>query len=99
MAGKLVRDACRIARYGGLLKPLAAHKIDNLYYYNVTQHGLTPDVVVDIGGVVEQWQAVMQCHDTQVSSRKYIELQMSATRLLGLSSASSTRWGCMPTIR
>ncbi len=85
-AGKLVRDACRIARYGGLLKPLAAHKIDNLYYYNVTQHGLTPDVVVDIGGVVEQWQAVMQCHDTQVSSRKYIELQMSATRLLGLSS-------------
>lgn len=85
VAGKLTRDACRMARYGGLLKPLAPHKIDNLYYYNVTQHGLTPDVVVDIGDVVEDWKAVMECHDTQVSSRKYIELQMSATRLLGLS--------------
>jgi LmbE family N-acetylglucosaminyl deacetylase len=85
VVGKLTRDACRLARYGGILKPLAPHKIDNLYYYNVTQHGLKPDVVIDIGDVVEEWEAVMNCHSTQVSSRGYIELQMSATRLLGLS--------------
>jgi hypothetical protein len=28
---------------------------------------------------------VMNCHGTQVSSRSYIDLQMTATRLLGLS--------------
>ncbi len=85
IVGKLTRDACRLARYGGILKPLAPHKIDNLYYYNVTQHGLTPDVVIDIGDVVDEWEAVMKCHASQVNSRSYIDLQMTATRLLGLS--------------
>jgi LmbE family N-acetylglucosaminyl deacetylase len=85
VTGKLTRDASRLSRYGGILKPLAPHSIDNLYYYTVTQHSLTPDVVVDIGDVVAEWEAVMQCHSSQVTSRKYIDLQMSATRLLGLS--------------
>jgi LmbE family N-acetylglucosaminyl deacetylase len=85
VVGKLTRDAARLARYGGLLQPLAPHKIDNLFYYNVTQHGLAPDVVIDIGDVVEEWEAVMKCHASQVNSRSYIDLQLSATRLLGLS--------------
>jgi N-acetylglucosamine malate deacetylase 1 len=85
VVGKLTRDAARLARYGGLLQPLVSHKIDNLFYYNVTQHGLTPDVVIDIGDVVEEWEAVMKCHASQVNSRSYIDLQLSATRLLGLS--------------
>ena len=85
VVGKLTRDAARLARYGGLLQPLAPHKIDNLFYYNVTQHGLTPDLVIDIGDVVEEWEAVMKCHGSQVNSRSYIDLQLSATRLLGLS--------------
>jgi len=38
-AGKIIRDAARLARYGGLkeLKDLPAHKITGLYYYFVTQ--------------------------------------------------------------
>jgi len=84
--GKLTRDACRLARFGGLeaLKPAHAHKIDHLYYYNITQHLQTPDVVIDVSDEVEAWEAVMRCHGSQTAQKKYIELQTSAARLLGL---------------
>jgi len=87
VAGKLTQDACRFARYGGLepLKRLPVHKIGNLYFYNITQHGgRKPDVVVDISEVVAEWEQVMNCHDSQVRSKGYIELQKAAARLLGL---------------
>lgn len=87
-AGKLVRDACRLARYGGLadLKTLPPHAISQLYFYDVTQHGVrAPDVVVDVSDVAETWQEVMRCHASQTESKSYVELQLSAARLLGLS--------------
>lgn len=86
-AGQLVRDACRLARYGGLveLKAHPPHKIGQLYFYDITQHGLrAPDLVADITAVVEDWKAMMNCHATQVQSKGYIELQTTAARLLGL---------------
>jgi N-acetylglucosamine malate deacetylase 1 len=85
-AAKLVRNACRFARYGGLaeLKSLPPHRITNLFFYNITQHLQEPDIVIDISDLMEQWQAVMDCHQTQVSSKGYIELQKSAARLLGV---------------
>ncbi|MGH9480879.1 MAG: PIG-L family deacetylase [Terriglobales bacterium] len=85
--GKLTRDACRLARYGGLadLKALPPHAVAQLYFYDVTQHGLrAPDLVVDISGVTEAWQQVMRCHASQSLSKNYVELQLSAARLLGL---------------
>jgi bacillithiol biosynthesis deacetylase BshB1 len=87
VVGKLTRDAARLARYGGVdaLKPAPIHKIANLYFYNITQHiGRMPDIVIDISDVVEQWEAVMKCHGSQTSQKKYIELQKTAARLLGL---------------
>lgn len=86
VAGKLVRDACRFARYGGLaeLKPLPVHRIDSLYFYNITQHLQKPDLVVDISDVFAEWEAVMNCHESQVRSKGYIELQKAGARLLGL---------------
>jgi len=84
---KLTRDACRLARYGGLetLKPAPVHKIDSLYFYTITQHiGRLPDLVVDITDVVGEWEAVMKCHGSQTAEKKYVELQKSAARLLGL---------------
>jgi bacillithiol biosynthesis deacetylase BshB1 len=85
--GRLVRDACRFARYGGLeeLRRRPVHKISALYFYNITQHaGGLPDIVMDITGVRDQWEAVMECHQSQVTSRGYVDLQMTAARLLGL---------------
>ena len=86
VVGRLVRDACRIARYGGVreLKPAASHKVDHLYFYNITQHLSTPDIVIDISAHVEKWEAAMRCHATQTAQKSYIDLQKSAARLLGL---------------
>ena len=85
-AGRLVRDACRFARYGGLeeLKTLPAHRIANLLFYNITQHMQKPDIVIDVSDVVIEWEAVMNCHESQVKSKGYIELQKAGARLLGL---------------
>lgn len=86
-AGRLLRDACRLARYGGLLelRALAPHKVAQLYFYDITQHGVRgPDIVIDISDLVERWEAVMRCHASQVNSRGYIELQKTAAHLLGL---------------
>ena len=82
VVGKIVRDACRFARYGGL-GPV--HKISSLYFYNITQYGAKPDIVVDISDVVTEWVAAMNCHATQVSNRSYVELQTTAARFLGVS--------------
>jgi len=87
VAGKLTRDACRLARYGGIdtLKPEPVHKIDHLYFYTITQHiGRIPDVVIDISDLVANWEAVMNCHASQTAEKKYVELQKSSARLLGL---------------
>ncbi|MGH9392887.1 MAG: PIG-L deacetylase family protein [Terriglobales bacterium] len=86
--GTLVRDACRLARYAGLadLKALAPVRISQLYFYDITQHGLrAPDIVVDITSVVPAWEAVMRCHASQVQAKGYLDLQLAAARLLGLS--------------
>ena len=87
VAGRLTRDACRLARYGGLeaLKSLPVHQVANLYFYNITQHlSQRPDIVVDVSEVAKEWEAVMNCHQSQVTAKSYVDLQMSAARLLGL---------------
>jgi bacillithiol biosynthesis deacetylase BshB1 len=85
-AGKLVRDACRFARYGGLkeLKSTPAHRVNNLFFYNITQHLQKPDLVIDISDLIDEWEAVMRCHESQVMSKGYIELQKTGARMLGL---------------
>ena len=86
VAGRLVRDACRFARYGGLeeLKPTPPHRVENLLFYNITQHLQKPDIAIDIGELMTEWEAVMNCHQSQVTSKNYIDLQKSGARLLGL---------------
>ncbi|HLH39400.1 MAG TPA: PIG-L family deacetylase [Bryobacteraceae bacterium] len=85
-AGKLARDACRFARYGGLLRDLPAHRITALYFYTITRHtAWSPDLVIDIGEVIRDWEAVMRCHATQIASKNYLDLQLTSARVLGLS--------------
>lgn len=87
VVGNLSRDACRSARYGGLedLKGLAPHAVSALYYYTITQTLSDPDIVVDISGVVTEWEAAMKCHASQMQTRSYADLRLSAARNLGLS--------------
>jgi N-acetylglucosamine malate deacetylase 1 len=91
VAGRLVRDACRLARYGGLeeLSAWPVHAVDNLFFYNITRlAGQTPDIVIGIADVLDEWEAVMRCHESQVNAMSYIEFQKSAARLLGLSTGA-----------
>jgi LmbE family N-acetylglucosaminyl deacetylase len=84
--GKLVRDAARLARYGGLqeLHAQQPHAIANLYYYAVTREfGSRPDILIDISSARDLWEQAMRCHESQVQSRHYVEMRLAATRSLG----------------
>jgi LmbE family N-acetylglucosaminyl deacetylase len=88
--GKLVRDAARLARYGGLkeLRGKKVHAIQQLFFYAVTPEAeptdITP-VLVDISApeIITAWTEAMAAHASQVSARNYIELQLTRARLLG----------------
>jgi LmbE family N-acetylglucosaminyl deacetylase len=88
-AGRLIRDAARLARYGGLrgLEPHHPHVIDALYFYDITGAGSAPvglgKLIVDISDVFETWKAAMECHESQMQTRNYIDLQVARARVLG----------------
>jgi LmbE family N-acetylglucosaminyl deacetylase len=89
--GRLVRDAARLARYGGLkeLRRLAPHAIEQLFFYAVTPDaeppGITP-VLMDVSApeIVAAWTAAMEAHASQVQARPYVELQLARARFQGL---------------
>ena len=89
--GVLVRDAARLARYGGVeeLRSQPPHAIEQLYYYALTPEAeprdITP-VLIDVSDaeVIAAWTAAMEAHATQVRARNYIELQITRARLLGV---------------
>jgi LmbE family N-acetylglucosaminyl deacetylase len=84
--GKIVRDAARLARYGGLrdLEDLPPHQITSLYFYAITQVFVTPpELVVDATAARDTWEAAIQCHKSQMKTRNYLDLVMSRARTLG----------------
>lgn len=89
--GGATRAAARLARYAGLgeLRDLAAHAIESLYFYAITPGaeptGATP-FLFDVSEVVEDWRNLMGCHASQMKTRRYLELQVSRARTLGLNS-------------
>jgi N-acetylglucosamine malate deacetylase 1 len=87
--GQATRDACRLARYGGLpaLKSTPAHVVDSLWFYAVTplpDLDLSGAVLIDVSTVLERWKTLMACHASQTASRRYLDLQISRARQLGL---------------
>jgi len=89
--GQLVRDACRLARYGGVkeLRRVPPHAIEQLFYYAVTPEAepanITP-VLIDVSApdVLKTWTAAMEAHASQAAARNYVELQLTWARLHGL---------------
>ena len=89
--GRIVRDAARLARYGGVeeLRDAPAHAIGQLLYYAVTPEAepldITP-VLIDVSApeIIAVWTAAMEAHVSQTSARKYVELQLARARLRGL---------------
>ena len=89
--GQLVRDACRLARYGGVkeLRNSPPHAIEQLFYYAVTPEAepanITP-VLIDVSApdILRAWTAAMEAHASQAAARNYVELQLTRARLCGL---------------
>ena len=89
--GQLVRDAARLARYGGLkeLRRQPRHAIEQLFFYAVTPEAeprdITPVLVdVSVPEIVSTWTKAMNAHASQTGARSYVELQMSRARYHGL---------------
>jgi N-acetylglucosamine malate deacetylase 1 len=89
--GKLVRDAARLARFGGLkeLRKAPPHAIGQLFYYAVTAEAEPRDiapVLMDVSSpkILQIWTAAMETHASQVQAKAYIELQITRARLRGL---------------
>lgn len=88
--GRLVRDAARIARYGGVkeLRRETPHAIAQLFFYAVTPEAEPTDlgrVLIDVSAkpVIQAWTAGMAAHASQMRTRNYAELQLTRARLNG----------------
>jgi LmbE family N-acetylglucosaminyl deacetylase len=89
--GSLVRDAARLARYGGVkeLRREPPHTIAQLFFYSVTPEAeprdITP-VLINVSSpeLLRMWTVSMEAHASQTSSINYIELQLTRSRLLGV---------------
>jgi len=88
--GHLVRDAARLARYGGLkdLRRWPPHAIEHLFFYAVTPEAEPRDispVLIDVSApeIVAAWTAAMAAHQSQTATRNYVELQLTRARLFG----------------
>ncbi len=89
--GRLVRDAARLARYGGLeeLRDAPSHTIDYLFFYALTPDSEPRDVTpllidVSVPEVVTAWTAAMDAHASQMRTRNYREMQLSRALQNGL---------------
>ena len=105
--GKLVRDAARLARYGGLkeLRDLPPHAIDQLFFYAVTPEAEPRDispVLIDVSApeIIAAWTAAMEAHASQAQRaqlRRTATHPRPAARIAR--AASSTPSRCFRTIR
>ena len=88
--GTLVRDACRLARYGGIkeLTESPPHAVERLLYYSLSPEAEPTDktaILVEVSEVVSTWTKAMEVHASQMRTRNYVELQLTRARLRGLS--------------
>jgi LmbE family N-acetylglucosaminyl deacetylase len=101
--GRLVQDATRLARYGGVqeLRELAPYAAGKLFFYTVSPEAeprdITP-VLIDVSApeIIADWTASMEAHSSQTRARSYVELQLTRARLNGLRAGVSHAIGLYP---
>lgn len=88
--GAMVRDAARVARYGGVkeLRRLTPHAIGALLFYAIAVEGEPAGekpVFIDVSApaVMLAWEKSMLAHATQAQTRRYTELQLARARVNG----------------
>ncbi len=81
--GRMVRDAARLARYGGVkeLRRWPRHAIGALHFYAVGGEGEAAEkpVYVDVSApeVLAAWRRAMEAHATQARTRDYVAHQLA----------------------
>ena len=90
--GELVRDAVRLARYGGLreLRAWPRHSVKQLLHYALSREAepaTIPPVFIDVSepATVAAWVAAMEAHASQTSALEYVERQLTRARCNGFS--------------
>lgn len=88
--GKMVRDAARLARYGGVkeLRRLAPHAIGSLLFFAIAVEGEPTGekpVFIDVSApaIMEPWRKAMLAHASQAQTRRYVELQLARAQVNG----------------
>ncbi len=86
---QLALRATRLARYGKVreLQELGPHRIESLFFYRIGSFQEDRELQkfrVDISEVVEPWQALMACHESQVKAQGYIPYQLSRAKTEGM---------------
>jgi LmbE family N-acetylglucosaminyl deacetylase len=101
--GQLVRDAARLARYGGVaeLRRQPAHAIGQLLFYAVNPEGEPAGerpILIDVSApaVLEAWRAAMAAHGSQTAGLPYLELQLTRARVAGLRAGRGHAIGLYP---
>lgn len=91
VVGRMVRDAARLARYGGVaeLLKLKPHAIEQLMYYAVTVEAEPADrsaMLMDVSdqAVVAAWTASMEAHASQAKTRRYVGLHLARAKMHGV---------------
>jgi LmbE family N-acetylglucosaminyl deacetylase len=88
---RIVQNATRLARYGGLaeLRDLPPHKIGQLFYYGATAELNVPAsacILIDVSApdVMDAWKQSILAHASQAATRDYLELILSRAKLTGM---------------
>jgi LmbE family N-acetylglucosaminyl deacetylase len=88
--GRMVREAARLARYGGIraLRRWPVHTIDQLLFYAITveaEPAGVPPVLIDISTprIRRAWREAMAAHASQARTRPYLEFQEARARVQG----------------
>jgi LmbE family N-acetylglucosaminyl deacetylase len=103
VVSQLCRAAARVARYGGLaeLGDQPVHAIKHHFEYAITPEAEPPNdpvkLRVDISAEFKSWVELMECHATQLRTRRYVELQTARARVLGLTSGVEVAQALYPT--
>jgi LmbE family N-acetylglucosaminyl deacetylase len=89
--GQLVRDATRLARYGGVneLRGQPPHVTQQLLFYAVSPDAEPRDIspiFIDVSApeIITDWKSSMEAHASQTNAREYVELQLTRARLNGM---------------
>ncbi len=92
--GLMVRDALRVARYGGVreLRALKPHACGTLLWYAVSPEAEPAGnkILIDVSApdLLDAWTRSMAAHASQMATRNYVELQLTRARLNGLRSGT-----------